>query len=289
MGWGRLKFEHFRNLIDQNPEIRRVYFDCFGEVFLNKDILPMLEYGSARNISFSFSSANFNHVPDAVLEGLVKHAVGKVSVAFDGVTAETYAIYRRRGELKRVLENIRKLNAYKAQYQSEFPKLVWLWVVFGHNQHEIPQAMELAEELGMHFQPKMQWDNSYSPITDPEQLKATLGWEHSNREAYSASTGDDYMKHVCHQLWSNPKINWNGLVLGCCWTQEGFGGNAFEDGYEAAINSEKIVYARRMLTGAAPARDDIPCTRCPLYLKRLEAGQFLTDEEMKKQERKVKV
>ena len=281
VGWGRLKFDDFRRLIDENPEIKRVYFDCFGEVFLNKDILPMLEYGAARNLSFIFSSANFNHVPEATLEGLVKHGVEEVMVAFDGITPETYAIYRKRGDLNRVLENVRKLNAYKKQFQSDRPKLVWLWVVFGHNQHEIPQAMELAQELGMQFKPKMQWDSSYSPISDPEQLKATLGWDYSTRESYSANTGDDYMKRVCHQLWRSPKINWNGTVLGCCWTQEGFGGNAFDDGYQAAINNEKIVYARRMLSGEAPARNDIPCTRCSLYQKRLETGRFLTEEEVK--------
>ena len=281
MGWGRLKFEHFRGLVDDNPKINSIFFQCFGEAFINKDILPMIEYGSERNLDFSFGSTNFNHVSDATLEGLVKPGIREVVVALDGITPESYAIYRRRGDLNRVLDNIRKLNAYKKQYQSEFPRLVCLWVVFGHNQQEIPQAMELAEELGMQFKPKMQWDSSYSPITDPEQLKTVLGWEHSNREDFLASTGDHYMQRTCYQLWQSPRINWDGTVLGCCWTQEGFGGNAFKDGYELAINNEKIVYARRMQAGEAPARDDIACTRCSLYKKRLETGQFLTEEEMK--------
>jgi MoaA/NifB/PqqE/SkfB family radical SAM enzyme len=280
MGWGRLKFDDFRRLIDDSPGIKSVYFHCFGEAFINKDILPILKYGHERNLSFTFSSANFNHVSDAILEALVKYGIEVVSVALDGVTPESYAIYRKRGDLDRVLDNVRKLNAYKKQYQSEFPRLVCLWVVFGHNQHEIPQAKALAEELGMEFKPKMQWDSDYSPITDPEQLNIDLGWEHSNREDYLASTGDNYMHQVCHQLFQSPKINWDGRVLGCCWTQEGFGGNAFEEGYEAAINNEKIVYARRMLTGEEPARDDIPCTKCSIYLKRLETGHFLTEEEV---------
>jgi len=289
MGWGRLKFEHFRRLIDDNPAINRVFFDCFGEVFLNKDILPMLEYGAEKNLRFAFSSANFNHVSDAILEALVKHGVEEVTVAFDGITAESYAIYRKRGSLEQVLNNIRTLNTYKKQYQSEFPELRWLWVVFGHNQHEIPQAMELAEELGMRFKPKLQWDSNYSPITNPEQLRIELGWEHSNREDFRAATGEHYMLPVCHQLWQSPKINWDGKVLGCCWTQEGFGGNAFEEGYEAAINNEKIVYARRMLSGQAPARDDIPCTRCSLYQTRHDSGRFVTMEEIKSRAHRLKL
>lgn len=281
MGWGRLEFDHFRRMVDDNPEINSVFFHCFGEAFLNKDILPMLKYGFERNLNFSFSSANFNHVSDDILEGLVKYGIEVVVVALDGITSESYAIYRKRGDFNRVLDNVRKLNAYKKQYQSKLPRLVCLWVVFGHNQHEIPQAKELVEELDMQFKPKMQWDSSYSPIIDSEQLKIDLGWEHNNREDYLANTGDNYMQRVCLQLFQSPKINWDGTVLGCCWTQEGFGGDAFEDGYEVAINNEKIVYARRMLTGEAPARNDIPCTRCSIYQKRLETGQFLTEEEVK--------
>jgi len=281
MGWGRLKFNDFHRLIDENPEIKSVFFDCFGEVFLNKDILPMLEYGHERDISFYFSSANFNHVSDAILEALVKCSVEKVVVAIDGITPESYAVYRKRGDLNRILNNVHKLNSYKKKYRSEFPRLEMLWVVFGHNQHEISQARELAEDLGMGFKPKMQWDSSYSPITDPEKLKIDLGWEHTSREDYRAGTGKHVMQRVCHQLWQSPKINWNGTVLGCCWTQKGFGGNAFEDGFEAAINNEKIVYARRMLAGEAPARNDIPCTECSMYRRRLANRDYLTREEVK--------
>jgi len=280
MGWGRLKFDDFRRLIDSHPGIRRVYFHCFGEVFINKDIPPMLDYGAERGIRFTFSSANFNHVSDAVLERLVRHRVEKIMVAIDGATPESYAIYRRKGDLNRVLKNIEKLNVLKKHHQSELPRLVMLWVVFGHNQHEIPQAKQMAKDLGMEFAAKMQWDSNYSPIRDPQQLKDELGWEHVTREEYSANTSQEYMERVCHQLWQSPRINWDGSVLGCCWTQEGFGGNVFEDGYEKAINNEKIVYARRMLTGEAPARKDICCTECPMYKHKRETGNFVTKKEL---------
>lgn len=280
MGWGRLKFEQFRQLIDDNPGIRQVRFDCFGEIFINKDIAPMLDYGAERGIRFTFTSANFNHVPDATMERLVRHRVENVVIAIDGATPETYAIYRRKGDLNRVLANIARLNELKEQYESELPKLCMLWVVFGHNQHEIPMARKMAEKLGMKFVPKMQWDSSYSPITDPEQLKIELGWEDSSREEFAANKGQDYMSKVCHQLWQSPKINWDGRVLGCCWTQEGFGGNVFEDGFSHAINNDTIVHARRMLMGEAPARSDVPCTECPQYKKRLETGRFITEDEL---------
>ena len=81
---------------------------------------------------------------------------------------------------------------------------------------------------------------------------------------------------MCRQLWLSPQINWDGKVLGCChnnWQE--FGGNAFADGLESSLkNSEKLVYARTMLIGKVPARDDVPCSRCEFYL-RLRRGQWI--------------
>jgi MoaA/NifB/PqqE/SkfB family radical SAM enzyme len=281
MGWGSLKFEDFRNLLAENPEIHRVKFDCFGEVFLNKEVVRMLRYGSEQGISFSFSSANFNHVSDDMISALVECNVEKVTVAFEGITQETYSIYRKRGKLERIFANIEKVNDCKASHGSELPRMRWLWVVFGHNEHEIPQAKALAKDLDMEFRAKLQWDSSYSPVRNPEQLKAELNWDAASREEYKALNRKDYMNKVCHQLWQSPKINWDGRVLGCCWTQEGFGGNAFKDGYVEAINSDRITHARGMLLGKVAPREDIPCTRCKLFQDLEKRGKFLSIEDIR--------
>src|SRR5262249_11595654 len=50
---------------------------------------------------------------------------------------------------------------------------------------------------------------------------------------------------------------------------------AFSDGLLAAINSDKMRYARDMLLGHRPARDDIPCTTCEIYLGMRRRGRWL--------------
>jgi hypothetical protein len=68
------------------------------------------------------------------------------------------------------------------------------------------------------------------------------------------------------QLWENPQINWDGKNLGCCRNFWGdFGGNAFTDGLRACFNHEKMHYARAMLRGRKPPRDDVPCSTCEMY------------------------
>ena len=88
------------------------------------------------------------------------------------------------------------------------------------------------------------------------------------------------MNATCHQLWDAPQINWDGKVLGCCWNYWGdFGGNAFTDGLVESLNNPKIAYARDMLRGEQPARDDIPCSTCSLYFAMRDHSQWIKRDD----------
>jgi MoaA/NifB/PqqE/SkfB family radical SAM enzyme len=282
MGWGSMKIEDFKTLADAPQGFERVYFSSLGEMLLNRDFLAMIEYARAKGLEISMDSVNFNHVSDAVLEGLVRYGVKHMVCAIDGATPESYRIYRKRGDFDRVIANIRRLNHWKKVYDSLYPELTWQFVVFGHTEHEIGAANKLARELGMRFVGKMNWSTTYSPISDAEAVKEQIGWSAANRDEFKEKHKRHYAEAVCLQLWHNPWITWSGDVMGCCWTQQGFGANAVRDGYLEAVNSEKIRYARRMLMGEAEPRDDIPCTTCRIYLERKKHHAFVTRREVSK-------
>jgi hypothetical protein len=88
--------------------------------------------------------------------------------------------------------------------------------------------------------------------------------------------GAEYGASFCRMLWEEPQINWDGKILGCCCNYwKAFDGNAFTDGLVDVLNSEPITYARLMLQGARPPREDIPCTTCDLYWGRFQSKQWL--------------
>jgi hypothetical protein len=90
------------------------------------------------------------------------------------------------------------------------------------------------------------------------------------------------MNGNCLQLWNLPQINWDGKMLGCCRNYWGdFGGNAFRDGLTAAVMSEKMTYARQMLMGEKPPREDIPCTTCDLYTQRVQTQTFVDSRRVR--------
>ena len=74
-----------------------------------------------------------------------------------------------------MIDNIRQLNQYKAKYRSEFPLLLWQFVVFGHNEHEIETARQLATDLGMDFYVKLSWDETVSPVQDLDWVRSQTG------------------------------------------------------------------------------------------------------------------
>ena len=134
----------------------------------------------------------------------------------------------------------------------------------------------MARDLDMVFFAKLNWDPKFSPIKDRDLVARELGMAEVTREEYKKKNSEDYMVSICHQLWESPQINWDGKVLGCCRNFWGdFGGNAFTEGLRESVNSETMSYARAMLQGQQPARDDIPCTTCEIYLGMRDSGRWL--------------
>jgi MoaA/NifB/PqqE/SkfB family radical SAM enzyme len=277
IGSGFLEFDNFRRLLESAPNLERIEISNYGEVFLNPQLLRILEYAHQKGVAiFIDNGANVNNVREEVLEGLVKYRVRFLTCSIDGATPETYRKYRVRGDFNAVIGNIEKINRYKAHYHSDLPRLKWQFVVFGHNEHEIPLARERAAQLGMDFSTKLTWDGKLSPIRDQEFVRTQTGWQSLTREEYDREHGEKYGSGICHQLWHDPQINWDGKVIGCCRNFWGdFGGNVFTDGLINAVNSEKMMYARDMLRGKKPAREDIPCSTCEIYIAMRERTKFI--------------
>lgn len=268
VGFGFLRLKDFIALVDDNPQIKKIELSNYGEVFLNPELAEILAYAYAKSVDISISNGvNFNHAKDEIIEALVKYKIRHVSISVDGTTQDVYEKYRAKGKLENVLSNIKKLNFYKQKHHAKYPRLTWQYIAFGFNEHQIDAARHMAEELGMKFIVKLSWDDNLSEIKDKDKIREITGF--SSRDEYSEKTGKIYLEEICNQLWDAPQINWDGKILGCCRNFWGdFGGNAFRDGMLAALNNEKISYARAMLIGEKQARSDIPCSSCDIFLKR---------------------
>lgn len=276
VGSGFLKLRDFKKVLDENASLKEIELSNYGEIFLNPDLSEIIKCAYERGIILrADNGVNLNNVKESVLESLVKYKFRSMTCSIDGASKETYQLYRVKGDFDAVIDNVREISRLKQQHRSDYPQLAWQFMVFGHNEHEIPSARKLASELGMKFHLKLSWDAQFSPVRDQESVRKEVGA--ASRDEFREKHGVDYMQGICHQLWDQPQINWDGKVLGCCRNFWGDFGreNAFEDGLLNSINSEKIEYARGMLLGKKVARDDIPCTTCSIYQGMRTDGKWL--------------
>jgi hypothetical protein len=278
---GQLTARDFARFLDVSPSVRSVELSNYGEVLLNKELKGILEIATRRGIAISMENGvNLNHLGVGVAEALVAARVRSICCSIDGATQETYAKYRVNGRLDRVLANVDAINAAKVRHSSVHPKLIWQFVVFGHNEREIPAARKMAEARGMSFRTKLSWDERFSPIRDAAFVASQTGMP-ATRAAFRDRSGRPLMSGICRQLWREPQFNWNGDFLGCCRNFWGnFGGNVLEDGMASTFQNPKVRRARRLLMGKKVRADDLPCVTCDLYLDMKAAGRFITAEQI---------
>lgn len=259
---GKMSFDTFKHILDCNPEIKEIELSNWGEIFLNEEIISILEYAYHQGVElYCANGSNFNHVSEEVLEALVKYRFKCLNLSIDGASQETYEQYRIHGSYPKVIANIKKLNSYKEQYGSEYPKLSWQFIIFGHNEHEIATVKALCEELDMVFNPKMN-HSDFSPIKDEEMVKRETGLDYATRKEYKEKHKTEY-KHPCYQCLHSPQINWNGEVLGCCVNKWKGLGNIKEYSLQEIFESATYQKMLRVLIGQESADDSIPCYYCP--------------------------
>lgn len=266
VGWGVLALEDFVRFLARNPAIRHVELSNYGEIFLNPQLAAILAHAHAMGVAVeAYNGVNLNDARVEQLEAVVRYGLRRLVVSIDGASQETYGIYRSGGTLAGVLENVRRLNEWKARLGSTRPQLFWQFVIFGHNEHELPAARRMAAELGMGFRPKLSWDGRYSPVRDPEFVRRETGLEAVTHAEFAEKTGGRYFLG-CRDLWAGPQVNWDGRLLGCCVNFLGDFGNAFAQDLETCTSGAAYQNAKRVLLGLEEPRPGLPCLDCGTYV-----------------------
>ena len=234
---GYLRFSDFKKLIDENPFIRSVELSNNGEIFLNPELDQIIAYAYEKNVRLTaWNGVNFNTVSDGMLEDLVKYGFRELFIALDGASQETYKIYRRKGDFDKVIENIRKLNAYKEKYGSPYPRLTWQFVIMPSTENDIAAAKEM------------------DCISRKE-------YDAKNELMYNTS---------CLQLFTRPAINWDGRFVGCCCPAYDLypdSENVFEKGFLPVYHSDNVNFAKGLVTGRQKDEGEkrVPCQTCRFW------------------------
>ena len=120
-----------------------------------------------------------------------------VQFGLDGLTQETYQLYRVHGNYDQVLTNM-------FAYNNGGGKAIWQWIVFEHNQHMVQVAKGITEKMDIKFQPIMSYKY------DDKLKKPTL---------YDNVLVEE-LDFKCPSIEQNMiSIDVNGNITPCCHTR----------------------------------------------------------------------
>ncbi len=164
---GMLDYDLFTRVVDEaGPTLGRIDFFNYGEAFLHKRALDMVEYIKSRYPHvYLYTSTNGLALTEDGARRLARSGIDEVTFSIDGATPESYVQYRQRGDFARAIRNLTALADEKHKSGLDVPFLNWRYILFTHNDsdEEMNLARETAAAIGID---RLSWE-----ITDhPENM-----------------------------------------------------------------------------------------------------------------------
>ncbi len=264
-----MSFENYKKIFDKVKKYAYwVYLYNWGDPFLNKDLFKMIDYTKKNNVGVLLCS-NFNTVSDEMLESIVQSEVDRLTLSIDGSDQYSYEAYRKNGDFNKVLSNLKKLLSVKHKFKSEYPIVVWQYLVNKKNEEFVPEAKRLAEELGVDITfPKFQINMRI--MYKNEQLDRELIDEWITEE--SKQNTRDYTFYAgfpCTYLYFHLVVNPDGSTVPCCAIDDSkvdFG-NLLKDDLKTLWNNVNYLSARSLFSKEdIPGKKKVICDVCAAYV-----------------------
>jgi radical SAM protein with 4Fe4S-binding SPASM domain len=222
-----------------------LYFQ--GEPYINKDFTSIVAECTRRGL-YTATSTNAHFLTEAVAEQTIKAGLKRLIISIDGVTQESYSHYRIGGNLEKVLEGTRNILNVRKRLGKSNPAVIWQFIVFAHNEHELKAMKSLAKEYGVD-----KLAVKTAQIYDTGNAEQWLPQDYAKARYRKNETGGldlkfSGLKH-CSRLWSNPVVTWDGELVPCCFDKDAEHrfGNLLNDDWNEIWQGEKAKAFRRTL------------------------------------------
>ena len=259
----RMEWETFTNTIDEvAPYAYEVNLHNWGESLLHPRIFDMIEYVNSKNIATNMST-NFNRASDEKIDKLITSGLEYLILSIDGISQETYAKYRVRGHIDRVLRNVEKLTRRRKELGSKTPFIEWQFILFEHNAHELEQARQIAEEMGVD---RFRVIPPGIPFAEKEPEKLKDEWFVKDEEGrVEAFQGD--VPTSCFYLYRSMTTNPDGGTAPCCivYGDENDFGDFKTQKLDEIWNNDKYKSARALFRKDGRATTPTICDGCHIF------------------------
>ena len=266
---GTMHFDLFAKTIDQIKDYCAwLTLYSWGEPFLNRRIHEFVAYAHQKRIATLISTNLNKPLTPEMAENIIKSGLDVMIISMDGITQEVYEQYRVGGRLDRVLANINLLVEKKRELEYTTPHLEWQFIVMRQNEHQMDEASQLADRLGVD-------SLVFKKVDFPHGMsdrKAAEGWLPRDHPEYQRE--DPFHKPYqengqrCWRLWRSAVVNWDGGFAPCCYLTdkaEDFG-DASVNSVDEIWNNPKYAAARGLFREGHTPEQWVGCLSCSVYL-----------------------
>ncbi|WP_426489736.1 SPASM domain-containing protein [Hymenobacter sp. 102] len=216
---GMLPDALFKKTIDEVAS--RLWYLIFyfqGEPYLHPNFLDLVQYASRKGI-YTATSTNAHYLNDNNARRTVESGLDRLIISLDGTTQDVYQQYRVGGKLDKVLEGTKNLIKWRRELKSQTPRVVFQFLVVRPNEHQIEEAKQLAQELGVDdvwFKTAQIYDyHNGSPLIPTIDYYS----RYENNPDGTWSIKNRLLNH-CWKMWHSCVITWDGLVVPCCFDKD---------------------------------------------------------------------
>jgi radical SAM protein with 4Fe4S-binding SPASM domain len=258
---GALDMLLFKKIIDETQtHLQYLTFYFQGEPYLNPKFLEMVAYASAKKI-YTSTSTNAHYLNDEQAKQTVKSGLDRLIISIDGTTQEVYEQYRIGGQLDKVIEGTQNIVKWKKELQSETPYIIFQYLVVKQNEHQIEDAQNLANELGVDelvLKTAQIYDYKNGSDLIPEQAQ----YSRYKKNAAGQYEIKNNLDNQCWKMWHSAVITWDGNVVPCCFDKDAkySMGNVQTESFQDIWKNDKYQAFRANLLQSRTSIDI--CTNC---------------------------
>lgn len=216
---GMLQTDAFQSTLSQlSKHLHSLTFYFQGEPYLNPSFLEMVSHANTQGV-YTITSTNAHYMTPENAQKTVLSGLDKLVISIDGTSQEVYEQYRRGGSLEKVLEGTRQILEQKRLLKSKTPHVVWQFVVFKPNQHQIAEVKKMAKEMGVDqvaikTAQIYDFENGHELIPDLEQ------YARYRKNANGTFEIKNKLLNQCWRMWQGCVITWDGKVVPCCFDKD---------------------------------------------------------------------
>ena len=214
---GKISLTEYQNILNQLPK-ELTYLNLYiqGEPTMHPDFPEMIKLAKQKKL-YTSTSTNGHFITPNLAHKIVQAGLTRIIFSIDGTTQDSYDKYRTGGQLSKAINGFINIAEAKVNLQKHYPIVIFQFLVFEHNEHQLKAAKKMASELSankIEFKTS-QFNNYKHTNVAPPTLNKFRRYEDSYQLKLKGK-----LHNACWRQWHSTVITWDGKVAPCCYDKD---------------------------------------------------------------------